>query len=116
MGCGCGKKPATSSVVASRPPEVNNTQMATQTAAPQEPAVCAITLDILNKWQNILMCVKNNNSYQKVGISEIVLNQFLGIIQSAKNYPADYCYYGDNLENFKVAVLPKIIENEPNCL
>lgn len=105
MGCGCGAKKA--NVAVAQPVNVTTQPVVTQ---------CDITADTLNKWFSILQCVKNNNSYQKTGVSEITVNQYTGILQSALNYPDNYCYYSAQLNVFKDTILIKIIENEPICI
>lgn len=107
MGCGCQSKKANNAAVMAQP--VNVTTQAPQTT-------CDITLQLLENWEKVLNCVKSNDSFQKTGVAEITVNQYLGLIQSAKNYPNNYCFYGGNLNNFRNVILPKIIQNEPICI
>lgn len=108
MGCGCGAKKV-SNVVA-QPAKTTTSTISTT------PENCNITIEILDKWESMLNCVKSNGSFQKTGVAEIVVNQYLGLIQSAKNYPNNYCYYGSQLEVFKSSILTKIVQNEPSCI
>lgn len=77
---------------------------------------CEITSELLNNWKQILLCIKNNIAFETVGLSEFNINSLLGIIQSAINYPDNYCYYSPQLENFKNNILLRIVENVPECI
>ena len=105
MGCGCLSAKSTSISV-------------TEVSAPiiPQPGSCDLTLPILNTWENLLLCVKEKNAYTLINSYEIVINQYLGLIQSAKNYPDNYCYYSTQLDKFKSTLLQKIIDNANFCI
>lgn len=77
---------------------------------------CQITGEILTNWQRILTCIKNNQKYSLLSLTLTKVNMLLGIIQSAINYPDDYCYYEIALNEFKNIVLPLIINNAAECI
>jgi hypothetical protein len=105
MGCGCSSRNYS-----------NNTARSFAPIIPPAAGSCDLSLDILNTWNNILLCVKSNGLYSTIGTSEIVINQYLGLVQSAKNYPENYCYYSVELEKFKTILLQKIIQNATICI
>jgi hypothetical protein len=76
---------------------------------------CDYTKEMLEKWYKLLYCVLINNKANFIGITNQKINSFLGYIQSALNYPENYCYYMDTLSDFEQNILPRIIENVPNC-
>jgi len=77
---------------------------------------CLIDKELLTKWKSVLKCIKLNNRYTEANITISELNSSLGYIQSALNYPDDYCYYTEELNNFKNNILPRIVENVPSCI
>lgn len=80
------------------------------------PAVdCLLTKEILARWKNTLKCIKNNNQLETIGLVNSSANQILGIIQSALNYPDNYCFYEQELSYFQTTVLPLIIEYASEC-
>lgn len=92
------------------------------TSAAYEPVAiklnfnCQITGEILINWQRILNCIKSNQKYSLLNLTLTKVNMLLGIIQSAINYPDDYCYYEIALDEFKNIVLPLIISNAAECI
>lgn len=77
---------------------------------------CTITEEMLTLWKTMLLCVKNTDKMAIINLPLVSVNQMLGIIQSALNYPDNYCYYIPQLEYFRSNVLLRIIENVPECL
>lgn len=105
MGCGCGGNTNTTTI-----PDIVVAKREIYTGD------CDITLDILKKWQSILKCIKQTNTYVKINVNEFNINQLLGLVQSAINYPDNYCYYKNQLDYFKDNLLVKILENVPECI
>jgi hypothetical protein len=62
-----------------------------------------------------MACVKASNKGIVIGLSVPKINIYLGYLQSALNYPDNYCYYFDKLEEFRLTILPRIIANVPAC-
>lgn len=108
MGCGCSSGGGNTSVA--------NVANYSQNVKRSIPSTCDITRDVLIKWQNMLKCVKNSGNISAVGVAELAINQLLGIVQSALNYPDNYCYYSLQLNYFKDNILTKIVENVPECI
>jgi hypothetical protein len=77
---------------------------------------CQLTLDVLLSWRNIIRCIKTTNKFEILGLSLPQLNSIAGYIQSAINYPDDYCYYSSQLLDFKEIFLPLIISNVSECI
>lgn len=77
---------------------------------------CGLDKDILTTWQKMLQCVKKNQKQENINLYISQINQLLGVIQSALNFPDNYCYYYEQLEYFKDNVLPLIVNNVPDCL
>ena len=76
---------------------------------------CDITSEMLNTWMSIVLCLKNSSTGDIAGLSEFAINQLTGTIQSAINYPDNYCYFSVELNKFRDIDLIKIIENVPEC-
>lgn len=110
MGCGsCGGGGNTQSYPYMTA-QHNNLQLA------QQPENCSLTAEVLTKWLNILTCIRTQNKGYLVGLEGFTMNSLVGVVQSAINYPNNYCYYQPNLENFQTNILPLIIENVPECV
>lgn len=77
---------------------------------------CVFTAGILTIWYRILKCVKDTNKLSSIGLTEFQANVHLGNIQSAINQVDNYCYFEKELTDFQTNILPRIIENVPNCL
>lgn len=77
---------------------------------------CLIDKELLIKWKSILKCIKSTGKYTEINITVLEVNKDLGYIQSALNYPDDYCYYMNELTSFKNNILPRIVENVPSCI
>lgn len=77
---------------------------------------CDIELNQLKSWLAILKCLKSSGLYKNVGLNITEINRLTGIIQSAINYPDNYCYYKERFENFQNNILPLIISNVPECI
>lgn len=106
--CGCGAKNNGGS---------GNTQRGVFLNAPEEPvSPCDITKENLIAWKYLLTCIKENNYYSQANIVEFTVNKFLGIIQSALNYPSDYCYFNEQLSYFKTFILLNLLDNVPQCI
>lgn len=76
---------------------------------------CGLTKTVLKTWFAGLICIKLQDKFVAAGIGVTVLNQILGVVQSALNYPDNYCYFYEMLEYFKDNLLPSIIANVPEC-
>lgn len=76
---------------------------------------CNYTKALLEKWYSALYCVRINNKSDAIGITNQKINSYLGYIQSALNYPENYCYYLNEIDSFQQNILPRIITNVPNC-
>lgn len=77
---------------------------------------CDITLENLTTYKNMLLCIRNNNKYVQAKIAFTTVNMYMGIIQSALNYPDNYCYYMESIANFQSSILPLIVANVSECL
>ena len=77
---------------------------------------CGVTIELLEHWQKILFCIKNEDKTSLIYSNTVVINQYLGLIQSALNYPDNYCYYFEQIENFQNSLLPLIVNNVPECI
>lgn len=66
---------------------------------------CTVTKEQIETWLNLLQTAKKNGS----SVSEQLLNSNIGIMQSALNYPNNYCYYQQRIDIFKEFVLPKLM-------
>lgn len=108
MGCGCGSKTnAVNTVV------TYNQPTGVKIISSKE---CTITKNDILKWQNVLKCIKTEGKFIQADITEFNVNQLLGIIQSALNYPENYCMYKAQLDYFKDSILVKIVMNVPECI
>jgi hypothetical protein len=108
MGCAsCGNKAGTGG----KTPAVRPTKK-----AKTENADCIFKGGILIVWYNALKCVKDTGKLGLIGITSHQANKHLGIIQSALNQPDNYCLFETQLTDFYTNILPRIIENVPNCL
>lgn len=76
---------------------------------------CEFTQEILLNWRNILRCLKASGSNSLQGLSLTEINRYLGTVQSSINYPDNYCYYNQQLQDFQ-SLIPIIIENASNCI
>lgn len=106
MGCGCGS---------SSNQEVGSSNVFLSNSV-QSNEPCDILQSNIVTWQNILKCVKTSGKLALIGLSEFNVNQYLGIIQSALNYPDNYCLYKPQLDYIKDTILPNIIENVTECI
>lgn len=102
MGCPCASKPIQQT---SRPLQASNPQ----------PTDCDFTRQIIQAWQTKLACVKLNNKLNLIGLDTSQANVYLGYLQSALNYPDNYCYYLVKLQEFQLNILPRIITNVSEC-
>lgn len=108
MGCGCGSSTNKSS---------NTTYTYNQSARVNvSPEGCDITKEDLNRWLKILQCIKSEGKHAAAGFAEFNVNQLLGTIQSALNYPENYCMYKVQLDYFKNIALIKIVDNVSECI
>lgn len=82
---------------------------------PRSTEYCPYTKSVLIQWLKILNCIKAQNKKSLIQASDFNINSLLGIIQSALNYPDDYCFYKPQLEEFQNTFLPRIIEYVPEC-
>lgn len=79
------------------------------------PTDCNYTKAMLEKWKRLLECVLLNNKSGLINLTDQKVRSYLGYIQSALNYPDNYCFYKDVLQDFELNILPRIIVNVPNC-
>lgn len=107
MGCGCsGSSNTTNNSNIVNYSNVNNVII---------PQNCTITEETLKTWKRLVTCVKDNNKLEQSGLTEFTANQILGLIQSALNYPENYCTYHLQLDFFINNILILIIANVPEC-
>lgn len=103
MACGsCSGKSSTS---ANTPHSTKTKKIITK------PEDCLYDEGILNSYINMLNTVKNNGTYAQIGLSIPKINAYLGLIQSALNYPDNYCLFEKHLDVFRSSTLPKLITN-----
>lgn len=76
---------------------------------------CDISEELLLNYQKLLLCCKYNNSLNKINLTTKECNSYLGYLQSALNYPDNYCYYYTKIDEFRTRVLPLILNNVPYC-
>lgn len=78
-------------------------------------ANCEITKELLLKYTQLLECCKENNKLSDIGLSTIQYHSYMGYLQSALNYPDNYCYYIIKIQEFANNILPRIISNVTIC-
>lgn len=66
---------------------------------------CDYTVELVSNWKDILHCIKEKDTNTQYGISDIMINSFLGIVLSAINLNDDICYLRKRLDK----VYPYII-------
>lgn len=118
MGCGCGGGGGNVA------PVVNRSMQQTFNVAPITPStfnldengICSITSEMLQKWKAVLECVNSRGRLGEANLSTVSYNQILGVIQSALNYPDNYCYYKPQLLFFQNTILPKIVQYVQECI
>lgn len=105
MGCGCNSGVSTQEKIG------NNINY------PVIPRIanCTITETTILKYKSMLECCKSTNTLSLINLTVIQCNSYLGYFQSALNYPDDYCYYYEKINNFTESILPLIINNVYNC-
>ncbi len=108
----CAPCQAAAAALANSPNYNNNSSL----NIPNSSENCTITRELLQSWQNALKCVKQKGKGDLINMALASINQVLGILQSALNYPDNYCYYTPELEAFKSIILPQIIANVPECI
>lgn len=91
-------------------------QRSNRKATTQEAIDCPFSNGLLMIWYNALKCVKDTNQLAAIGLTVYQTNVHLGNLQSAMNYPDNYCYFRKELTDFNSNILPRIIENVPNCI
>lgn len=105
MGCPCSAKSA----------QNNNQTLVNRPPSPQ-PEDCDFTRTVIQNWYNILLCVKTSNKLGIISLTTLQANIYLGYLQSALNYPDNYCYYQVKLTDYQQNILPRIIANVPECI
>ena len=109
MGCNCSS--ASVNNYSAAPYYQYNSELL-KLSAPQE---CLITKELLLTYQKKLQCCKQTNNLELIGLNLYQYNIYMGYIQSALNYPDNYCYYSVKLNEFATNILPRIINNVPIC-
>lgn len=116
MACApCAAKAAAQQLANVQQKQFNATQPAKIKLEATQPEDCEYTQKLLRTWYNALDCVKQHGKLQLISLNAQQANSYLGYLQSALNYPDNYCYYQDKLEEFKLKVLPRIIFYVPKC-
>lgn len=77
---------------------------------------CLYNGGLLNVWLNAIKCVKTSDKLNLIGLTDFQANVQIGNIQSAINYPENYCYFEPQLTDYQQNILPRIIEYVPECL
>lgn len=98
--CNCGK--GTSNIQSTLQ---NKTPVKTITA----PQDCFFNKEILQNYKNLLEQIKEKNIISEAGLTIKSINSYLGLVQSALNYPDNYCLFEQQLSDFRDKILPKII-------
>lgn len=76
-------------------------------------APCEYTKELIQTWQNLLVCVKNNGKYINAGLSKKDLFRYLGILGSVTEYNNNPCLYiNDFPEIYQVVI---VIQNLNLC-
>lgn len=110
MGCSsCGSKSG------SVTPQVHSPQQGKVSVRSPKDSNCSFSGGILRIWYNKLKCVKDSNKLYAIGLTEFEANSYLGYIQSALNYPDNYCHFTENLTDYQTNILPRIIANVQSC-
>lgn len=89
---------------------------ANKKASFQEALDCPFSGGLLIIWYNALKCVKDTGKLSLIGLTTYQANLYLGHIQSAINFPDNYCLFSVKLTDYQINILPRIIEHVPNCL
>jgi hypothetical protein len=108
MGCGCGGRGAA--------PVATGHSVAPQQQKERVITQCTLSKDVITKYKEILLCLKINNSFSNYGLNIATMNSLIGVMISALNYPTDYCYYQNQINNFQQNYLPRIIESNDSCM
>lgn len=61
------------------------------------PEECIYTLQILQNWNNRLLCIKENQTFDIISSTAQEINGFLGVVQSAMSNPNNICYFASHL-------------------
>lgn len=66
---------------------------------PEISGDCSYTLDLIDIWYSKLLCVKEKNLHELLGITKYKLNVYLGIVKSAINTgkPCSYTRFLDEI-------------------
>ena len=72
---------------------------------------CAYTLEQLQNWRELLLCVRQNGLYEQAQTTPNEISSALGITLSAYNYGSNLCYYKKYLDAL-VPLIHRIISIE----
>lgn len=102
MGCNCGGG--------------SNTNQIQKTVKTQEqlvtpPIDCFYDKEILSNYKKLLDTVKEKELFSEINLNIRAVNSYLGLVQSALNYPDNYCILEPQLDIFRFSVLPNLIEH-----
>lgn len=79
------------------------------------PTDCDYDNTILRNWYNMFDCIKKNSKHEEIGLTTAKVNSYIGYIQSALNYPDNFCFYKDVLDDILLNIIPRIINSVPEC-
>lgn len=80
-----------------------------------QPQDCNYTKSVLQNMLDLLKCVKLKNKLNIISITDVQYNSYAGYLQSALNYPDNYCYYQFKIEEFQNNILPRITYYVSEC-
>lgn len=103
MGCGCGGGSG-----ASIQSQETDKQVAKALTSPED---CTFSKETLDSYIVMLNLVRTHDLFKATGISFQGLNAYIGLIQSALNYPDNYCLFETQLNTFSSSILPKLTEH-----
>lgn len=74
---------------------------------PQED--CDLEKSVLENYLSSIQNLYNEKRSSDIGLTDVAMRSYIGILQSALNYPDNYCYYSAKINQFIDNVLPRII-------
>jgi hypothetical protein len=77
------------------------------------PEDCPYTLEQLEEWRRLLLCIRDGGYSAELGFSEARMNGAVGIVVSAINYRRNLCYFQPQLE--QIAPMIFQIINSGKC-
>lgn len=70
-----------------------------------EVLTCDYTKEQAEGWQIKLLCIKNNNLFEQVGVTSPQMNGFLGVLTTIVKYNNNSCSFANTLEKIKDVII-----------